>query len=130
MQLLHVMDKAIRDFHTVKPTSDLGRAQLMLQDHIANYQAAIDLYSYTISNGQDILAKAANTSAVSVSREEIKQFLDQTQSKKEEWMSLWEHHKNKLDESVKLCEFERDISRVSSYYIFPIQLRYWAVYKS
>ena len=107
------MDKTIREFHSVRPTSDLSRAQLMLQDHIANYQAVSELYSYTIGNGQDILAKAATTSAVSVSREEIKHFLDQTQSKREEWMSLWEHHKNKLEESVKLCEFERDISKVS-----------------
>ena len=91
---------------------DTNNAQLLLQDHLANYQTVQDLYNFTTVNAQDVLSRAATSSAVSVSREEIKGFLEKSEGRHDEWRSLWEHHKDKLEESVRLCEFEQAISTV------------------
>lgn len=85
----------------------------MLQDHLASYDAVLDHYNFTVSCGHDILNKSENDVMVSVSREQIKQYVHQSQSRKEEWLNLWEHHKTKLEESIKLCEFEQKINQAS-----------------
>ena len=109
-----MMDAMIREFRRGPLTTDLSQAQLMLQDHLVNYQTVTELYQFTCTNAQDILAKAATSSSVNVSREEIRRFLDQSEGQRDEWHSLWQHHQNKLQESVKLCELEQSISRVSA----------------
>ncbi len=91
---------------------DINNAQLLLQDHLANYQTVQDLYSFTTVSAQDVLSRAATSAAVSVSRDEIKGFLERSDGRHDEWRSLWEHHKDKLLESVRLCEFEQAISTV------------------
>ena len=111
-QLLEMMDEMTRVFHSEALTTDLSRAQLMLQDHLVSYQSVNELYHFTCSNAQDILSKSGTSSSVNVSREEIKRFLDQSDGKREEWLSLWQHHQNKLQESVKLCGLEQAISKV------------------
>ena len=93
---------------------ELNNAQLLLQDHLANYQTVQELFNFTTVNAQDVLSRAATSSAVSVSREEIKGFLEKSEGRHDEWRSLWEHHKDKLEESVRLCEFEQAISKVCS----------------
>ena len=106
----------VYQFSSTKSTSDLTKAQLMLQDHLASYDTVLDNYNFTVSCGHDILSKSENDSAVSVSREEIKRYVDQAESRKEEWLNLWEHHKTKLEESIKLCEFEQKINQVGPSY--------------
>lgn len=106
------MDGMLQKFRSRQVAPDLNRAQLMLQDHLANYQSVADIYNFTITNGRDILKKVGTSESVTVSREEIKRFLEESEGKKDEWASLWEHHKSKLEESVKICEFEQSISRV------------------
>ena len=91
---------------------DTNNAQLLLQDHLANYQTVQELFNFTTVHAQDVLSRAATSSAVSVSREEIKGFLEKSEGRHDEWRSLWEHHKGKLEESVHLCEFEQAISTV------------------
>ena len=93
---------------------DLNNAQLLLQDHLANYQTVQELFNFTTVNAQDVLSRAATSAAVSVSREEIKGFLEKSDGRRDEWRSLWEHHKDKLEESVRLCEFEQAINTVCS----------------
>lgn len=99
-------------FRSRQVAPDLNRAQLMLQDHLANYQSIADIYNFTINTGRDILKKVGTSESISISREEIKRFLEQSESRTDEWASLWEHHKIKLEESVKVCEFEQAISKV------------------
>lgn len=99
-------------FGSTKSTSDLTKAQLMLQDHLASYDTVMDQYNFTVRCGHDILTKSENDAALSVSREQIKRYVDQADSHKEEWLDLWEHHKSKLEESIKLCEFEQRINKV------------------
>ena len=93
---------------------DINNAQLLLQDHLANYQTVQDLYNFTTVSAQDVLSRASTSAAVSVSRDEIKGFLERSEARHDEWRSLWEHHKDKLLESVRLCEFEQAISTVCS----------------
>ena len=99
-------------FGTQPLPRDINTAQLLLQDHLANYQAVSDLFNLTSANAQDVLGRSATSAAVSVSREEIKSFLERSEDRHEEWRSLWEHHKEKLEESVRLCEFEQAINKV------------------
>ena len=84
----------------------------MLQDHLASYDTVLDHYNFTVGCGHDILSKSENHGTVSVSREQIKRYVDQAESKKEEWLNVWENHKTKLVESIKLCEFEQKINKV------------------
>ena len=93
---------------------DINNAQLLLQDHLANYTTVQDLYNFTTVSAQDVLSRAATSAAVSVSRDEIKGFLERSEGRHDEWRTLWEHHKDKLLESVRLCEFEQAISTVCS----------------
>jgi hypothetical protein len=104
------------NFSSTKSTSDLTKAELMLQDHLASYDTVLDQYNFTVRCGHDILTKSENDAALSVSREQIKRYVDQADSRKEEWLNLWEHHKSKLAESIKLCEFEQRINHVQLKY--------------
>ena len=115
MQLTQLLNQMVVNFSSTKSTSDLTKAQLMLQDHLASYDTVLDQYNFTVRCGHDILSKSENDAAVSVSREQIKRYVDQADSRKEEWLNLWEHHKTKLKESVKLCEFEQRINQVTYY---------------
>lgn len=112
LQLLQMMDDMTYGIQNQPLPRDTNNAQLLLQDHLANYQTVQDLYNFTTVNAQDVLSRAATSSAVSVSREEIKGFLEKSEGRHDEWRSLWEHHKDKLEESVRLCEFEQAISTV------------------
>ncbi len=112
-QLTQLLNQMVVNFSSTKSTSDLTKAQLMLQDHLASYDTVLDQYNFTVRCGHDILAKSENDAAVSVSREQIKRYVDQADSRKEEWLNLWEHHKTKLQESIKLCEFEQRINKVT-----------------
>jgi hypothetical protein len=112
-QLTQLLNQMVVNFSNTKSTSDLTKAQLMLQDHLASYDTVLDQYNFTVRCGHDILTKSENDAAVSVSREQIKRYVDQADSRKEEWLNLWEHHKTKLQESIKLCEFEQRINKVT-----------------
>ena len=112
-QLTQLLNQMVVNFSSTKSTSDLTKAQLMLQDHLASYDTVLDQYNFTVRCGHDILTKSENDAAVSVSREQIKRYVDQADSRKEEWLNLWEHHKTKLQESIKLCEFEQRIIQVN-----------------
>ena len=111
-QLLQMMDEMTYGLQSQPLPRDINNAQLLLQDHLANYQTVQDLYSFTTVSAQDVLSRAATSAAVSVSRDEIKGFLERSEGRHEEWRSLWEHHRDKLLESVRLCEFEQAISAV------------------
>lgn len=106
------MDDMMYDIQNQPLPRDINAAQLLLQDHLANYQTVHELFNFTTVNAQDVLSRAATSAAVTVSRDEIKGFLEKSDGRHGEWRSLWEHHKDKLEESVRLCEFEQAINTV------------------
>lgn len=99
-------------FSKTNTTLDLTKAQLMLQDHLASYDSVLDQYNFTVKCGHDIITKCENDASMSVSRDRIMRYVEQAESRKEEWFDLWEHHRTKLEESIKLCEFEQKINQV------------------
>ena len=109
-----MMDDMTYDIRKQPLPGDINNAQLLLQDHLANYQTVQDIFNFTTASAQDVLSRAATSAAVSVSRDEIKGFLERSEGRHDEWRTLWEHHKDKLLESVRLCEFEQAISTVCS----------------
>ena len=109
-----MMDDMTYDIRKQPLPRDINNAQLLLQDHLANYQTVQDIFNFTTASAQDVLSRAATSAAVSVSRDEIKGFLERSEGRHDEWRTLWEHHKDKLLESVRLCEFEQAISTVCS----------------
>ena len=112
IQLLQLMDDMMYGMEKKGLPRDLNQAQLLLQDHLADYKTVHELFNFTTVHAQDVLNRAATSAAVSVSRDEIKGFLEKSEGRHSEWRSVWEHHKVKLEESVRLCEFQQAISTV------------------
>ena len=111
-QLLQVMDDMTYEMQNQSLPRDVSTAQLLLQDNLANYKTVHELFNFTTVHAQDLLSRACTSAAVSVSRDEIKGCLEKSEGRQREWQSVWENHKDKLEESVHLCEFQQAISTV------------------
>ena len=110
-----MMDDMTYEMQNQSLPRDVNVAQLLLQDHLANYKTVHELFEFTTVHSQDVLSRASTSAAVSVSRDEIKGFLEKSEGRRAEWRSVWEHHRDKLEESVRLCEFQQAISTVCSH---------------